>query len=385
MICSTNSRCSRVSSRRRARDARPAARGSTSSAGCGPVMMLSSTLMPLKSARLWNVRAMPLAAASCGSICGAGLAEEHDASPSAAVDAVDHVQHRALAGAVRADDRADLVLADVEGNVLSAFTPPNDSEMSRGRGSRRRSCARSRGAGACRRRVASFVHAPDSLAVMPPPSWMRFRLRRPWRIGFRRETETRRSSLAGPLDRSAHVAACPGRASDRRRTCASTAGGNSAVDRRSHRSARLIASGSSCRRLHFPRRERSRASRCAASPLTLPVRPSSNFTCVSMNCTVLPAYSASTSTSYFSRDEAAAHLAGPRELVVVGVELLVQDHEAMDLRVGDSRIAREVRVDLLDALADEVVDLRLGGEVGVARVRQPAALGPVAHRLARRC
>src|SRR5512145_569612 len=32
-------------------------------------MMLSSTLMPLKSARLWKVRAMPRAAASCGSTC----------------------------------------------------------------------------------------------------------------------------------------------------------------------------------------------------------------------------------------------------------------------------------------------------------------------------
>src|SRR6185369_1292861 len=33
------------------------------------------------------------------------------------VDAVDAVEHRALAGAVRADDRADLVLADVEADV----------------------------------------------------------------------------------------------------------------------------------------------------------------------------------------------------------------------------------------------------------------------------
>ncbi len=32
-----------------------------------PVMMLSSTLMPLKSARLWKVRAMPRSATSCGS------------------------------------------------------------------------------------------------------------------------------------------------------------------------------------------------------------------------------------------------------------------------------------------------------------------------------
>ena len=33
-------------------------------AGCGPVMMLSSTLMPLNSAMFWNVRAMPV----CGDL-----------------------------------------------------------------------------------------------------------------------------------------------------------------------------------------------------------------------------------------------------------------------------------------------------------------------------
>jgi hypothetical protein len=33
---------------------------------------------------------------------------------------------------------------------------------------------------------------------------------------------------------------------------------------------------------------------------TLPLRPSSNFTAVSMNCSVLPPYSASTSTWYLS-------------------------------------------------------------------------------------
>ena len=33
-----------------------------------PVMMLSSTLMPLNSAMFWKVRAMPWRAASCGRI-----------------------------------------------------------------------------------------------------------------------------------------------------------------------------------------------------------------------------------------------------------------------------------------------------------------------------
>ena len=56
-------------------------------------------------------------------------------------------------------------------------------------------------------------------------------------------------------------------------------------------------------------------------------------------------------------DEAAAHLARARELVVVGVELLVQDQEAVDLRVGELGLAREVGVHLLDAVADQLVHL----------------------------
>src|SRR6201999_557247 len=46
-----------------------------------------------------------------------GLAAEGDRALAGLVDAVDAVEHRALAGAVGADDRADLVLADVEGDV----------------------------------------------------------------------------------------------------------------------------------------------------------------------------------------------------------------------------------------------------------------------------
>src|SRR6185312_9684145 len=54
------------------------------------------------------------------------------------------------------------------------------------------------------------------------------------------------------------------------------------------------------------------------------------------------------------RDEPAPDLARARELAVVGVELLVQDHEAVDLAPGELRIPREVGVHLLDAAADEV-------------------------------
>jgi hypothetical protein len=44
------------------------------------------------------------------------------------IKAVDHVEHRRLAGAVRPDDRADLTLVNVEATSLIAFTPPNDSD-----------------------------------------------------------------------------------------------------------------------------------------------------------------------------------------------------------------------------------------------------------------
>jgi hypothetical protein len=52
------------------------------------------------------------------------LAAQDDLALLRVIDAVDHVQHRALAGAVGADDGADLVLADVEGCRCSALTPP---------------------------------------------------------------------------------------------------------------------------------------------------------------------------------------------------------------------------------------------------------------------
>src|SRR5579885_328077 len=80
----------------------------------------------------------------------------------------------------------------------------------------------------------------------------------------------------------------------------------------------------------------------------------------------------------FVRDEAAAHLARAGELAVIGVELLSQDEEALDLRAGEHRVLRQVAVDLLDAVADELVDLGLGRELAVAGIGEAAPLGPVA-------
>src|SRR5689334_2548022 len=53
----------------------------------------------------------------------------------------------------------------------------------------------------------------------------------------------------------------------------------------------------------------------------------------------------------FFRDERAPHLARARELVVVGIELLVQDEEAMDLGRCERTLARKLGVHLLHAFA----------------------------------
>src|SRR6202035_3813499 len=55
-------------------------------------------------------------------------------------------------------------------------------------------------------------------------------------------------------------------------------------------------------------------------------------------------------------DDAAAHLAGAPELAVIGVELLVQDEEAADLRGGKGGHAGKVAVGFRDAALDKVVD-----------------------------
>ena len=116
MISSTLARC--ASSSRRSRPNQIAcSRKLARIFRLRPVMMLSSTVMPLNSAMFWNVRAMPCAAASCGSMSRRTFAAKRDRALLRVVHAVDHVEHRALAGAVGPDDGADLVLAHVEAHV----------------------------------------------------------------------------------------------------------------------------------------------------------------------------------------------------------------------------------------------------------------------------
>ena len=82
-----------------------------------PAMMLSSAVMPRNSATFWNVRAMPPHRRLVRAHLGARRALEGDAAVLRRVEAVDDVEHRGLAGAVRPDDRADLALADIERDV----------------------------------------------------------------------------------------------------------------------------------------------------------------------------------------------------------------------------------------------------------------------------
>src|SRR5690606_8110456 len=83
----------------------------------------------------------------------------------------------------------------------------------------------------------------------------------------------------------------------------------------------------------------------------------------------------------FLADEAASYLAGAGELAVVGIELLVQDQETMDLRGRHHRIGGEIGVDLFDAFPHELADLGPAGEIDVAGVRNIASLRVVAAGL----
>ena len=68
-------------------------------------------------------------------------------------------------------------------------------------------------------------------------------------------------------------------------------------------------------------------------------------------------YSASIRRRVALGDDAAAHLAGAGQLAVVGVELLVQDQEPVDLRRREVRLGGEIAVGLRDAAGDQLVDL----------------------------
>ena len=84
----------------------------------------------------------------------------------------------------------------------------------------------------------------------------------------------------------------------------------------------------------------------------LPGAPVLELTAVSTYCSLSPPYIASDQLIELL-DEAAANFARARQFVVVGVKLLVQHDEAMNLSIGERRIAGEIGVDLADGFAHQ--------------------------------
>src|SRR5262249_38743640 len=79
----------------------------------------------------------------------------------------------------------------------------------------------------------------------------------------------------------------------------------------------------------------------------------------------------------FLADEAAANLAGSRHLVVVGVELLVEEHEA-----ADARRLRQAGVAFADLVADQRAHAWVGTQTLIRAIGDALAFGPFADRLA---
>ena len=274
MISSTARRCS--SSSRRA--------GPSHSACCRklqrilrlrPVMMLSRTVMPLKSAMFWKVRAMPSAAARCGSMF------------------------------------AELAVLEADACLAAGGT--------------RRSC------------TFSIELLPAPLGPMMARTSL-----------LRTSKETSESAL--------HAAE-----------------GERDVAHLEQRIAHQAALFSRGRRRRSSHRRILRSAENSAGPPVLVPDLRLDVHRFLRRCTAPRPASA-----YFSPMKPPAHLARARELAVVGVELLVQDQEAVDLGTGELRLAREVGVHLLDAAGHELVHRVALREIGIAAVGEVALLGPVA-------
>ena len=80
-----------------------------------PTMMFSRTVMVRNSARFWKVRPMPSAAMRCTGTSSAAVRRRTGSRRrSRRVEPAQAVEQRGLAGAVRADQAADLAARDVE-------------------------------------------------------------------------------------------------------------------------------------------------------------------------------------------------------------------------------------------------------------------------------
>ena len=87
-------------------------------AGGSPTSTFSSTLILPKMRRFWKVRAIPSARARAGDRLVIVSPPKPDAPGGDALQPADDVEQRRLAGAVRADERGDLALADLHGDVV---------------------------------------------------------------------------------------------------------------------------------------------------------------------------------------------------------------------------------------------------------------------------
>ena len=85
---------------------------------CAPTSTLSRTVRVRNSATFWKVRPMPRPAMRWRGIPVSDRPSNSDVASRVAVDAADAVEQRGLAGAVRADQAADLAVADVEGHAV---------------------------------------------------------------------------------------------------------------------------------------------------------------------------------------------------------------------------------------------------------------------------
>ena len=69
-----------------------------------------------------------------------------------------------------------------------------------------------------------------------------------------------------------------------------------------------------------------------------PLRPSSKVTSVDMSASRRAVVERLDQRRVALGDEAAAHLLRARQLAVIGIEFLVQDQEALDLRAAHARL-----------------------------------------------
>src|SRR5262245_30283765 len=79
-------------------------------------------------------------------------------------------------------------------------------------------------------------------------------------------------------------------------------------------------------------------------------------------------------------DETTAHLLGARDFAVVGIELLMQDEKASNLRPRHGLLLRQRTVHLLHMFGEHVVDPRMRRQLLIGAIDDIVALGPVSDR-----